>query len=92
MTLGYEVSKGTLDGRVANTVIQIRTVFVQVENIAKWLANHPVVNSVDPMTIEPFNYTVDEAYALRLYFETFDQVRIANASTFDVGRKMTGLE
>jgi hypothetical protein len=57
------------------------------------LANHPNNGTdPDPLTLDPFLYTADEAYAMRLYFTTFDGVRTAQSATFDVGRKMTGLE
>lgn len=92
MALGYDVNKGTLDMKAAQAVLSLRSAFDQIENIAKFLANHPIVNTVDPLAGEPFGYTTDEAYALRLYFDNFDMVRTANATTFDVGRKMTGLE
>lgn len=92
MTLGFEVNKNTLDAKLANAALKLRSAFEQVENIAMWLSIHPVVNSVDPLTEEPFDYTADEAYAVRLYFETFNTIRASNQSTFDVGRKMTGLE
>jgi hypothetical protein len=89
--LGFEVNKSALDIKSAEAVLALRDAFDAVETIAKWLANHPN-NGTDPLTQEPFDYTADEAYALRLFFETFDGVRTANAATFDVGRQMTGLE
>lgn len=92
MALGLEVDKNVLNLKIAQTVLKLRDSFDDVEAVAKWLANHPVVETVDPLTNEPYNYTADEAYALRLFFETFDNVRTSNTSTFDVGRKMTGLE
>lgn len=91
MSLGLYVDKGTLDMKSAQTVLQLRAAFDEVESIAKWLANHPN-GGTDPLTQEPYNYSADEAYALRSYFETFDAVRTTNATTFDTGRKMTGLE
>lgn len=90
--LGLEVNKASLDNKFAQTALKLRSAFDQVETIAKWLANHPVVNNVDPLTEEPFNYTQDEAYVVRVYFETFDTVRVDQATTFDYARKMTGLE
>lgn len=89
--LGYEVSKGTLDMKAANTVLNLRSAFEQVENIAKWLVAHPSDGTNDPL-VDSFGYSTDEAYALRFFFETFDAVRTDNAGVFDVGRKMTGLE
>jgi len=93
MTLGFDVNKGTLDTKAAQAVLSLRSAFEQVETVTKWLSNHPNDGTnPDPLTEEPFNYTPDEAYALRNFFETFDGVRAANAATFDVGRKLTGLE
>lgn len=92
MVLGYEVNSSVLNSKVAEAVIDLREAFENVETIAKWLTNHPNVEGSDPLTSAPFNYTADEAYALRVYFENFETVRIANAANFDIGRKMTGLE
>lgn len=39
-----------------------------------------------------FGYDADEAYALRMYFEGVDAIRINNPNLISVGRKMTGLE
>lgn len=90
-TLGYGVDKSTLNHKSADAVIALRVAFDKVETLAKWLTNHPKENDIDPL-VEEFAYTDDEAYALRLFFETFDSIRKNNASTFDVGRAMTGLE
>lgn len=92
MALGYEVNKGTLDAKCAEAVISVRAALVKVETVAAWLANHPVVESVDPLTAEPFNYSTDEAYAMRLYFESVDSIRSTNTNLTDIGRKMTGLQ
>lgn len=94
MSLGIEVNKGILDYKSAEAALALRSAFESVESIAKWLSNHPNPgpdSANDPLVSE-FGYTVDEAYALRNFFETFDGVRTANAATFDVGRKLTGLE
>jgi hypothetical protein len=91
MALGYEVNKGVLNMKAAQAALMLRSAFEQIESIAKWLENHPAGNGPDPLVAE-FEFTSDEAYALRIYFETFDDVRVANESTFNVGRKMTGLE
>jgi hypothetical protein len=70
----------------------MRSALEKVEAVQAWLANHPVVDNVDPLTAEPFGYTEDEAYAMRLYFGTVDSIRTSNANITDIGRKMTGLE
>jgi hypothetical protein len=90
MAVGFDVSKATLDQKAAQAVIAVRSAFDKVENVAKWLANHPS-DGTDPL-VELFGYTVDEAYVLRVFFETLDSVRVVNSSTFDLGRKLTGLE
>lgn len=92
MALGYEVNKGILDTKSAQAVLALRAAFEKVESIAEWLADHPKDGDTEPLTAEPFNYSTDEAYALRLYFETFNTVRTDNTAAFDAGRKMTGLE
>lgn len=91
--LGLEVTKPILDFKFAEAVIHLRAAFDQIETIAKWLADHPNPGSdltTDPLIVD-FEYTVEEAYAVRIYFETLESVRNANSQTFDVGRKMSGL-
>lgn len=90
MVLGYEINKNILDHKCALAVLKLRDAFEQVETVAKWLANQP--NVPDEPLVSVYNYTPDEAYVLRLFFETFNTVRINNAGMFDTGRKMTGLE
>jgi hypothetical protein len=89
--LGYEVTKQVLDGRCAQTVIALREAFDSVNVINAWLANNPDVDNVDPLTADPYNYTTDEAYVIRLFFQNLDAVGDANADNFATGRKMTGL-
>lgn len=92
MGLGLEVTKPVLDMQAAQAVLDLRRALDKHEAIAAWLANHPVVEGVDPLTTEPFGYTTDEAYAIRLYFEGVENIRANNPGLIDVGRKMTGLE
>jgi hypothetical protein len=92
MTLGIEVTKPVLDSKMAQAVIAMRAALEKVETIQAWLANHPVVDGVDPLVEEPFDYNVDEAYAIRLYFGSVDSIRTNNVNISDIGRKMTGLE
>lgn len=92
MGLGLEVNKTILDNKAAEAVLQLRSGLDKHESIAAWLANHPIVDSVDPLTVEPFGYTADEAYALRFYFEGVDAIRVNNPNLIATGRKMTGLE
>lgn len=91
MSLGYDVTKGILDMKAAQTVLQLRQAFDGVEAISAWLKNHPSNGQDDPLVTD-FGYDTDEAYVLRSYFETFDAVRVDKDSTFEIGRKMTGLE
>jgi hypothetical protein len=91
MSLGYDVNKGTLDMKAAQTVLMLRQSFGEVEAVAAWLANHPSNGSVDPLVVE-FDYNADEAYILRSFFETMESVRVANEAAFEIGRKITGLE
>lgn len=91
MSLGYNVDKGTLDMKLADAVMSVRSALAKVESIAAWLANHPS-DGTDPLTQEPFNYTTDEAYVIRVYFESVEALRVGNPSLSGLGRKMTGLE
>lgn len=90
MALGFEITKPILDQKAAEAVLAVRKALDKVENVAKWLSNHPN-GETDPLVTD-FGYTLDEAYALRLYFETVDSIRVNNVAISDIGRKMTGLE
>lgn len=91
MGLGLEVSKPILDMKAAQAVLELRSALDKTEAIASWLANHPVVDGVDPLIAE-YGYTADEAYILRFYFEGVDAIRVNNPNLISTGRKMTGLE
>lgn len=89
--LGYDVNKYVIDSKSADAALSLRSTFAKVENLANWLANHPVVDNVDPL-VELFGYNPDEAYLLRVTFEQFDMIRINNPTLFYNARKFTGLE
>lgn len=91
MGLGLEVTKQVLDMKAAQAVLELRSSLDKAEAIAEWLANHPVVEGTDPLIAE-FGYTADEAYALRIFFESVDSIRNNNGTLLNIGRKMTGLE
>lgn len=92
--LGYPVDPNSLNMKAYQIALDLRTVFSKVDQVAGWLADHPVVNNTDPLTAEPYNYTQDEAYLLRVYFEGWEDVRTSQGTTelFTKGRKLTGLE
>lgn len=92
MSLGIEVNKQMLDSKIAQAVLAVRSALEKVETVQAWLANQPVVDGADPLTEMPYNYTEDEAYAIRLYFGSVDSIRTGNQNIADIGRKMTGLE
>lgn len=89
---GMEVNRNLLDMRAAEAVLLLRNALAKVESVAKWLANNPVVDGVDPLTIGEFNYTADEAYLLRFVFETLESLRVSNENLSETSRKLTGLE
>lgn len=91
MGLGLEVTKQSLDMSAAQAVLELRKALDKHESIAAWLSNQPVVNGVDPLIAE-FGYNTDEAYALRMYFEGVENIRVNNPNLISTGRKMTGLE
>ena len=91
MGLGFNVTPDMLNTKVAQAALQLRHAFENIETIKVWLDNHPD-GGTDPLTQEPFNYTADDAYAMRLFFQNWNQIRMDNAANFDLGRKMTGLE
>jgi len=92
--LGYPVDPNSLNMKASQIALSLRTVFAQVDSFAGWLANHPVVNNVDPLTAEPYNFTQDEAYLLRVYFEGWQNFAVSQSGQelFTNGRKLTGLE
>lgn len=92
MALGYDVSKGILDMKAAQTVIMLRQAFDNVTAVFTWLSNHPVSNGIDPLMQDPYGYTADEAYVLRSFFETMNTVRTQNAAAFNTAHKISGLE
>lgn len=92
MGLGLEVNTQILNQRAAQAVLELRSALDKHEAIAAWLANHPVVDAVDPLTEPEFGYDVDEAYAIRMYFEGVENIRVTNTNLTSVGRKFTGLE
>lgn len=89
--LGYEVNHNVINQKSAEAVIDLRKAFGKIEVLAKWLANNPGAGANDPLVVA-HGFNEDEAYILRVFFETFDTVRINNEATFDLGRKVTGLE
>lgn len=91
MGLGLNVDKPTFDMKAAQAVLELRSALDKHEAIAAWLTNRPVVNGVDPLTAD-FGYDADEAYAIRLYFEGVENIRVSNDNLTTVGRKFTGLE
>jgi hypothetical protein len=91
MGLGLEVTKQGLDMAAAQAVLDLRRALDKHESIAAWLANHPKTEANEPLVTE-FGYDEDEAYALRLYFEGVENIRVTNPNLIAVGRKMTGLE
>jgi hypothetical protein len=92
MSLGYELYKAIIDTKAAQAALDLRNAFYKVQIMAEWLGDNPVPEGGTDPLISKYNYTADEAYALRLYFETFDNVRVSNQSGFAIGRKITGLE
>lgn len=91
MGLGMEVTKGILDMKSAEAVLQMRSALNRTESIAKWLAAHSASEDGDPLVTE-FGYSSDEAYILRSYFENVDAIRTNNTNLIALGYKMTGLE
>jgi hypothetical protein len=91
MGLGLNVDKPTFDMKAAQAVLELRSALDKHEAIAAWLVNRPVADGVDPLVSE-FGYDADEAYAIRLYFEGVENIRVSNSNLTTVGRKFTGLE
>lgn len=89
---GFEVNRQTLNMKVGNTALQVREVFEKVETIFAFLGNHPTPEGGSDPLVEDFGFNADEAYAIRLYFESLNNFRINNANVFASGRTLTGLE
>lgn len=89
--LGYYVDVSTINQAAAQCALSMRNAFQAVDMMNGWLADHPVVSGTDPL-VATFGYSVDEAYAIRLYFQSMGTLRSQNQSIFDIGRKFTGLQ
>lgn len=92
---GLEVHRGLLDLKAAEAVLAIRDAMKKIDAIVKFLGFIPnVADTPDPLTLEPFNYTGDEAYLIRVVFQEFGTLSASvdlNA-TLDSARQLTGLE
>lgn len=87
---GYPVDQAVLSTKAAEAVLAMRNAFRKVEVFAGWLSDNPAPGP-DPLTTQ-YGFSVDEAYVIRLYFETMLSVKNENQVTLDIGRKLTGLE
>lgn len=95
---GYEVSRAGLDAKSAESVIAVREAFRKVRNVKSALDNiksdapdpFNADKTVDSLTLEPFNYTPDEAYLFRVLFDNLSGLPVQEL--LDTGRKLTGLE
>lgn len=88
--VGTSVNKDTIDVRSAEAVLELRSAFRKVENVAKWLANQIDTAEGDPLLA--LGYNADEAYLLRTTFEQLEAMRTSNTALWDQARKLTGLE
>ena len=88
---GVYVGREVIDQKVGQAILHLRFAFEEISHINDFLSNNPSVNNVDPLT-GTFNYTADEAYALRLVFQTLNQVHTDQAAIFATASKFTGLE
>jgi hypothetical protein len=88
---GINVDRNTFDVRSGEAIMSLRKALGQVRNIAVWLSNNPGSGATDPLVVE-FNYSEDEAYLIRLVFEHFEAVRVAEENMLTTARKLTGLE
>jgi hypothetical protein len=86
----YHLDQNLVIGKAVQAVQSLRLAFEQIETFSTWLGNNPVVDNVDPL-VTVYNFSADEAYALRFYFENMENVRTSNEAAFDIGRKITGL-
>jgi hypothetical protein len=89
---GIVVDRTSMDNKIATAVLALRGASDQCSHVQNFLVNNPVVNSVDPLTAAPFNYTADEAYAIRLVFQNFAADYTNQAANFAIASKFTGLE
>lgn len=89
--IGNEVQSYTINQKAAFAAVDIRNAFLKVEVIYEWLALHPKVDGQeDPLT--SLGFTEDEISLLRQYFGEMNNIRLENKATFDLGRRLTGLE
>lgn len=87
---GVEVTRSSLDMASSNAVKAWRDAKILSERIFFWLADHPVVENVDPLMQEPYNYSADDAYLLRFVFGGLHD--LDTDSPLTAGRKLTALD
>lgn len=103
---GREVTRLELDGRMADSLVSIRTAVDKLTTINEFLATIPVVDGVDPLTIsteladpmEPtsavgkFGYTAEEAVLIRDTFGTLLALGSSLGPVLKTSRRLTGLD
>ena len=88
---GSKVTRKIMDDKSSEAILTLRIGFDRTENVAKWLANNPDAGQGDPLVTD-LEYTVDEAYLIRLVFQNLEALRTANEANFELARKLTGLD
>jgi hypothetical protein len=83
-----------MDLRLGEAALAIRDAFDKVDNIYNFCQNNP--SGADPETTDPliveFGYTADEAYLVRVTFETLKSLKTNNDGLVTNLSKMTGLD
>lgn len=90
---GIAVSRGMLDNKSAQTILDLRAAFEEVTAVNAWLnTQNSAAAGGDPLTISTgdFQYSADEAYLLR---NTFQQLAALGVQPIlDTARALTGLQ
>lgn len=86
----YTVDRSAIDDAAGTAIVSLREAASLIDRIAATLANIPIVDGVDNLTTR-HEYTVDEAYRLRLVFETLKTKTDEMSSIMEIARALTGL-
>ena len=89
---GIEVTRQTIDMKIGQSLMTLRSGLDQCDSVAIWLSNTPAPTPEEDPLVVTFGYTEDEAYLIRLVFQEISTLRTAAAVLNSNARKLTGLE
>jgi hypothetical protein len=90
MSVGTEVTKGTVDTRAGEAALALRQALEKVERLKLWLDDHPGYDAQSHLVT--LGYSEDEAYLLHDTFSQLDTIRTTSSAALALSRKFTGLD